>query len=62
MRGDRRPVQHFNHAAAGMSGGHQGREGPETAAFALVAAHAEKDVIEEVEAIATAFEQAEALR
>ena len=55
-------MQHFNHAAAGMACGHQGGEGPETTAWALVAAHAEKDVVEEVEAITPGFKQAEALR
>jgi hypothetical protein len=54
-------MEEFKHPSARMAGRHQGRNGTEAAAAALVAAHPEQDVVEEIEGVTSGFKEAKAL-
>ena len=54
-------MEQFENAAACVTGGHQGCHRPKTATALFVAANPKKDVVEKIEAVGTAFKQAQSL-
>jgi len=57
----RRSMQKLQHPSARMTGGHQGRQGPQLAALLAVAADPQENVIEKIQPVTSGFKQSQPL-